>query len=286
MPLRLTARLFCAGVLSILFAGCAGMATQRLANNVSHAILNQDDPTLVQSGAPAYLLLIDGRIDRQPRDIDLLIAGARLYSAYAGVFVDDPERARRLAEKGLDYARRALCQRHAAICDTEQGPFDAFKPTLAPVTTADVTLLYTYGAAWAGLIQVSSGDWRALADVPKVEAVMERVIELDETYQRGQAHLYLGVMRSQLPPSLGGKPEQGRAHFERAIDLSGGRNLMAKVAFAEYYARLTFNRPLHDRLLKEVLEADPVEQDMTLSNALAQRRARVLLAGAPDYFLE
>jgi hypothetical protein len=87
-----------------------------------------------------------------------------------------------------------------------------------------------------------------------------------------------------LPPAAGGKPEKGRAHFERAIELSGGRNLGAKVDFAEGYARLLYERELHDRLLNEVMEADPVEPGNTLLNVLAQERAEELLASADDYF--
>jgi len=113
---------------------------------------------------------------------------------------------------------------------------------------------------------------------------MLRVVELDESTEDGGAHLYLGVLFTQRPASLGGKPEQAREHFERAIELSQGKNLMAKVYYARQYARLVFDRPLHDRLLGEVVAADPEAPGLTLSNTLAQQQARVLLADADDYF--
>ena len=83
---------------------------------------------------------------------------------------------------------------------------------------------------------------------------------------------------------MGGKPEAGREHFERAIALSEGRNLLAKVLFAKQYARLVFDRELHDRLLAEVLAANPEETGFTLSNVLAQQQARTLLAESNDFF--
>jgi hypothetical protein len=113
---------------------------------------------------------------------------------------------------------------------------------------------------------------------------MERVVELDESYSHGEGHLYLGVFATLLPPALGGKPEEGRVHFERAIALSAGRDLMAKVEYARRYARITYDRPLHDRLLQEVLDADAVATGLTLSNVLAKRQARELLASADKYF--
>ena len=59
---------------------------------------------------------------------------------------------------------------------------------------------------------------------------------------------------------------------------------MAKVEFARRYARLVFDRPLHDRLLNEVLQAPANVPGLTLSNTLAQRSARELLKSADSYF--
>jgi hypothetical protein len=53
---------------------------------------------------------------------------------------------------------------------------------------------------------------------------------------------------------------------------------------AEFYARLVFDRELHDRLLGEVLAADPKAPGYTLMNTLAQQRANQLLASGKDYF--
>jgi hypothetical protein len=274
--------------LTVLFlfalSGCASMVAGGLADGLSHAILNQDDPATVRDGAPAYLLLLDGMIEQSPEDRKLLIAGARLNGAYATVFIENPERARHMADKALVYARRALCEDHPSFCDQKKQRYDKFVPLLAPVTRDDVPVLFTYAAAWAGSILVHRDQWEAVADLPKVEAILERVVQLDEKFERGQAHLYLAVMRTQIPASLGGRPERGRAHFERAVALSKGRNLMAKVEFARRYARLVFDRALHDRLLREVLDAKPREPGLTLSNTLARQQARELLKTSKDYF--
>ena len=74
-------------------------------------------------------------------------------------------------------------------------------------------------------------------------------------------------------PAVGGRPALGRTHFERAIELSGGRHLLAKVLFAEHYARLVFDRELHDQLLTEVLAADIEAEGLTLMNAIAREQA-------------
>lgn len=285
-----TLRLF--RLLSLLLAlfalsGCASLAasaTSKLADNLSSAILNQDDPETVQAGMPSYLLLIDGLIEGDPKNEHLLLAGSKLYGAYAAAFVQDPERAKRLALKARNYSDRALCAHDEKLCRVMDRPYDDFAATIATLKADDVQLIYVTGAAWAGWIQANSSDWNAIASLPKVKAMMARVVDLDETYSHGEAHLYLGVFDTLLPPALGGKPEEGRVHFERAIQLSAGRDLMAKVEYARRYARITYDRELHDRLLQEVLAASVVEPGLTLSNVLAQRQARELLASADKYF--
>jgi hypothetical protein len=267
--------------------GCAALtrsATSGLADDLYRGIVDQDDLRTVRDGAPAYLIALDGLIQGSPEDTALLLSGARLYGAYASAFVEEPARARRMWERALGYARRALCLDLPDVCGAVEGPFEDFADALAGVPDGRVSTLYGFGSAWAGWSQVHADDWAVVADIPKVEALMERVVHLDEDHDRGGAHLYLGVLYTQRPARLGGRPEEGRRHFERALAISQGRNLIAKVYYARQYARLVFDRALHDRLLQEVVEADPSEPGLTLSNTLAQNQAAELLADADEYF--
>jgi len=270
-------RLFVILSVPLLLAGCASLATQRLADNLSNAMLNQSDPETVRAGAPAYLLLLDSLIEDSPDDAQLLMAGARLYGAYGGGLVDDPQRAARLSSRSRQLARRALCADSTDLCQVLEQPFDTFKAAVDRAGEDHLQTIYTLATSWAGWIQTHSDDWNAVADLPRVDALLQRVIDLQPGYDRGRAQLYLAVMRSQLPPALGGKPEQGKQHFELAIRYSEGRDLMAKVEYARRYARLVFDQPLHDRLLQEVLKASPEAPGLTLSNVLAQQQARQLL---------
>jgi tetratricopeptide (TPR) repeat protein len=253
------------------------MATDRLAANLSDAMLNQSDPEIVKHGAPAYLLLIDSLIAEDPENPKLLLSGAKLYGAYGGGLISDTERQRGLMEKAMDYASRGLCKTRAEICAARSLPFGQFTDSLQQTGPQDLAGLYVYGTSWAGWVRANRDDWNAVAELAKAEAVLLRVIELNPAYEKGRAQLYLGVIRSLAPPALGGKPEIGRKHFEQAIAISEGQDLIAKVEFARHYARLVFDQELHDRLLHEVVEADPNAPGLTLSNVLAQQQARALL---------
>ena len=273
----------------VLLSGCSTViapVTSRMTEGLTSAVLDHDDPETVRQGAPAYLLMVDALIAGDPDNPGLLIAGARLYSSYTSGFVDDQPRAARLAERARRYGWAGLCQSDRNTCDSWHLPYDQFQAIIENVEAKHVPALFAAGAAWATWVQVNRADWVALADKARVEAIMKRVVALDEDYRNGTAYTYLGVLNSIIPAALGGKPEQGRKDFERSIELSGGIDLMTKVLFAEEYARMVFDRELHDRLLTEVVEADPAVEGFTLTNTLAQEQAVRLLADSEEYFAE
>lgn len=279
-------RLYLLCLFFLLCSGCASTVAKSFSHNISQAILNQNDPDTVREGAPAFLLLLDGVIAQDPTNREQMRAAADLYSAYASVFVDDKERSKILTDKALNYARSAICIKTPSICNEEIKDLDKYKRILESVDKTELRYLFSLGSAWASWVEINSSDWNAIADLPRIQAIMQRIITLDESYASGRAHLYMAVLNSQLSPALGGKPEIGRMHFEKAIELSAGKDLIAKVEFAQRYARLMFDKELHDQLVKEVLEADPVSKDLTLSNSIAQRKARQLQATSAEYFEE
>lgn len=284
-PRGVPAIVVCAAL--VASGGCASLvssATSRFADNLSAAVLDQDDPATVRDGLPAYLLLLDSLVAGDPDDADTLDAASTLYAAYAGVFVDDPERAKRLASRARRYGERAMCLQHAPACDWETLDFDAFARAVGNVDADTAGALYTYTVSWLVWLRAHSDDFRALAQLPRVESALAALEGLDVANLRGNVHLYLGILKTLRPPALGGEPEVGREHFERAIALTGGQDLSVKVEYARGYARLMYERELHDRLLGEVVAADPSAPGLTLLNVIAQEQARGLLASADDYF--
>jgi len=272
---------------TVLLAGCSMVMTQAtngMAGNLSTAILNQDDPETVRDGAPAYLLMLDSFVAGSPDDAAMLAAAAELYAAYGVLFVEDPERASRLTGRSLAYAQRALCASDPAICGLESLGFDDYTAKLGELGHDDAAALYTYSLAWFAYIKVHSADMSALAKLPRAEAALRRIQQLDSGYRRADVEHYLAVLNTLRPPALGGRFDEGRRHFEAAIESSQGRNLSIQVDFARYYARTLYERELHDELLQQVLAADPHQEDLTLFNVLAQRTAAELLASADDYF--
>lgn len=259
-------------------------AKKEFAQDLSETILGYDDPETINQAVPAYLVLISSMIKGDEDNVGLLVSGSRLYGAYASVFVDDRDRKIILSRKAYDYAGRAICLSKRAACNVLAMSYSEYEKILGLFTKDDVSVLFSYGAAWAGLVQANRADWNAVAELPKVKATIQRVLELDETISNGDAHLYMGVMESLLPPSMGGKTETAKKHFERALEISGRTNLMAILLYAEKYARLIFDRDLHDSLLKELINADSSQSKVALIDNIAKAKAKKLLANADDYF--
>ncbi len=270
-----------------MMSACAAVmqsATNSMAANLSAAILNQDDPEIVRDGAPAFLLMLDSFIAGSPDDASMLAAAAELYAAYGVIFVEDGQRADRLTSRALAYGQQSLCASNKLACGIGDLSFKDFELLLDKLGKKDAASLYTFSLASIAYIKVHSSDWGAMAQLPRVESALNRVQELDPQYNSVQVEHFLAVLNTIRPPALGGDFEAGKAHYERALVLSGGKDLSINVDYARYYARTLYDRELHDRLLNQVMAAQPVQDGYTLFNTLAQQEAQELLDAADDYF--
>lgn len=280
-----TLRVLASLIILSSLTGCSSLisgVTSQLADDLAASILNSNDIDTVREGVPAYLIMIDSFLRGSPDSENLLLAASNLNGAFSAL-VADPVRIKILSNKAMGYAEHAVCVSRSPLCDARKLSFQEFEAAVGRLDSSDVPLTYALGVAWVGRLQANSDDWAVIAELGRAKALMNRVIELDENYEKGGPHLYMGGMETLLPASLGGKPEKGRTHFEKAISLNPDY-LMTKVIYAGQYARLVFDQELHDRLVNEVLNADAQAEGLTLTNLVAQERARELLESSVDYF--
>ena len=267
------------------FGGCASLVVDPLLESLTRSLEQETDIELLVEGSPTLLLMINGFIISDPENLDLLRTGTRAFSAYA-ILLDEtgkPERARLASEKARHYGFELL-SRNQKFKENIKQPLAAFKQALSSFGKDDAADLFWGGQAWALWIKMQGGSPSALADLPKVEEIMLRVVELDESVNFGSAHLVLGSIYCALSPMLGGKPEVGRRHFERALALSLRQYWPAQVTFADSYARKTFNRELFEELLNEVLSQPLLDNEMATANRLAWKKAAQLLEQVDDIF--
>jgi tetratricopeptide (TPR) repeat protein len=273
--------------LSLLSSGCTILvsnAASNFSNNLSKAVLNQDDPELVRDGVPTLLLTLDSMIEGSPDNPQLLAAGATLYATYGAVFIDDEIRGSKLTSRARRYALRAMCEIYKPACNWPDLTYDEFVASLDGIGPRQADMLFTYGFASLAYLRAHSSAWDSLAELPQVEALFNHYLNISGDEVNSSVYTYMGIMLTLRPPALGGEPDRAREYFEKAIAVSGGNDLSAKVEFARGYAKLLYKRELHDQLLNEVIAADPNQNGYILTNVLAQEAAAKLLAEADDYF--
>ncbi|UCG75684.1 MAG: TRAP transporter TatT component family protein [Gemmatimonadota bacterium] len=294
-----------APLLVLSLSGC-GVVNKMAANSITGLMeattevwSSGDDPEFVCESIPFALSTVEGLLAKQPESQRLLFSATQGFTQYAYVCVEtgailleeeDYERSREQYDRALGlylrakgYGLRALELRHAGL---EQGLLLDPDSAVAVMTLEDVPLLYWTAAAWGSAISRGKDRPDLIADLPAVIAMMERVLDLEEDFGEGAIHEVFVMLRG-LPRSMGGSPEAARAHFERALELNGGRQAGTYATYATSVMLPEQDREVFERLMLQALAIDPdAEPSRRLQNLVAQRRARHMLDHVEDYFLE
>ena len=261
---------------------------------------SEEDLQLVGDALPFGLKLVESMLAESPRHKGLLLAACRGFTLYAYAYVhqeadrvsvEDLERgnplrarARRLYLRARRYGLQALELSYPATAQKlETEP----RAAVAAVRKKDVPLLYWNAAALGLAISNSRHDAELLARLPEVEALMERALELHESWEEGALHelqvVYAGTRPGAAPPDVA----HIRKHFERALELSRGRRASVYVAYAEAVSVRAQNRGEFESLLEKALAIDPDQhEEVRLLNLIAQGRARWLAGRCDELFLE
>jgi len=256
-----------------------------LLEDVAKSSYKQSDLRVIREGMPAYLMLIDGMVEAVPDNARLLITAAQAYASFASAFVENEDKdfARALYKKAKAYALRSLEIR--GLKDPVAIPFNEFEAGLSHLGQDDVPYMFWTASCWGSWIRLSLGSMAAVAELPRVEALMKRVLVLDEEFYFGGPHLFMGIWFASRPKIAGGDLTRAQHHFQKALEFSRGKFLMTQVYFADQYARKTFDRKLFETTLQNVLETpvDTVPQ-LTLLNTVAHKKAKKMLEQVDTYF--
>ncbi|MHB8417344.1 MAG: TRAP transporter TatT component family protein [Myxococcales bacterium] len=288
-----------------LFTGCspghvAEVAVANALSSTSDTFSSDDDPKLIASATPFALKTMESLLADLPRHERLLRALASDFTGYTYAFVQqeadeeaasDPERAeaaieraRRLFLRARGYGLRGLDVAHPGLGQALlEGQALARRAALAETVPADVPLMYWTGAAWALAIADGKDQLQLVGQFPAVADLMDRAIALDADWDCGTLQGFFVSF-----DAARGRPEQARAHYERALALDHGQRLGVRVAYAEAVLVPKQDRAGFVKLLNEVLAFDVDAKDAhrdRLANIIAQHRARWLLARVEDLFV-
>jgi len=260
---------------------------------------SDDDPELVKAAAPFSLKLMESLLAGNPRHTGLLTAAASGFTEYAFAFVQEEAdeieptdlaaaealraRARRLYLRAQRYGLRGLEVKHAGF---EKNLMENPRAAVRAATKADVPLLYWTAAAWGSAIALSKDKPHIVGQVPAMEALIDRALELNESYGNGSIHTFLISYEMSRPGVAAEQETRARKHFQRAMELSKGTDASPLIALAEAVTIQTQDVKEFESLLDRALAINPdANPDIRLENLVMQRRARWLLSRKSELFL-
>jgi len=289
----------------VVLSGCSikRVAINKLGNALASGgstFTSDDDPELVEAAIPFGLKTYESLLAESPKHTGLLLAAAQGFTEYSYAFVDSRidearaenleradalrNRARRLYLRAYGYGMRGLEVHHAGFAAALDNDADS---ALKRVTRRDVPLLYWTAAARGLTISLSKTSPELIAELPLVETIIRRLVELDENFDAGALPEFLITLEA---AHSGVKPEVQqklmRQHFDRALELSKGKRAGTYVSFAENACVPAQDAAEFRALLEKALAVNPdADPGNRLANLVAQRRARWLLKHIDDLFL-
>jgi tetratricopeptide (TPR) repeat protein len=275
---------------AFLLLGCV----QTLAIRTMGGILNygleafneEGDLKLAESALGSNLKLVESLIKGDPENKELLLMASQGFSAYALGFAEDDsvERARVFYLRAKEYGMRAMLQ-NSVMRDAISKDVPTFQAALQKLSRDDVPAVFWTAFGWGSYINISRSDVGAIADLPKVLAMMEFVKDRDPSFFYGGAYLILGSVEGSMPKVLGGRPERAKEYFDRALAINGGKFLLTFVYYAKTYAVQTQDQELFESLLQKVDDASlDILPAARLSNAIAKKKAALLRSHINDLF--
>ncbi len=293
------------GLTVLALPGCSikRFAINRLGDALAESgttYASDDDPQLVRDALPFALKLVESLLEQTPAHRGLLLAAAGGFTQYAYAFVeqdaDEAEnhdlaaaaalrgRERRLLLRARDYGLRGLEAGHEGFARRLHADRAS---ALREVSIDDVPFLYWTAAAWGAAVAAGKDDPDLLADLPLVEGLIGRALELEPEFDHGAIHEFLIAYDGGRTEAMGGSIARARLHFEQAMRLSEGKRAQPLLSLAETVEVRLQDRKEFEALLKRALEIDPdARPEWRLANLVAQRRARWLLSRADLLFAE
>ena len=193
-------------------------------------------------------------------------------------------RARHLYLRARNYGLRGLALDHP---DFEAALRKDPRKTVRSNTRKDIPFLYWTGVSWAAAISLSKDNPDLIAEMPIVEAMMDRALELDEAYDHGAIHSFLITYEMSRPGGTGDPAARSRQQFERAMALSGGTQAGPLVSLAETVCIQKQDVKEFESLLQRALAINPdAKPETRLVNLVMQRRAKWLLSRTDELFLK
>lgn len=250
------------------------------------ALNREPDLLLAEAAMPPNIELMEGMVINAPHNAALRHYLAQAYYGYAYGFIEDnnPQRAANFYKRGLNHALFNL-EKSGLSQKLLSGNLDTLQYKINTFDEDELPALFWAASNWAKWVNLNRDKTEAIADLPKTAMLMQRVIEIDETFYMAGAHIFFGVYHGSRSPMLGGNFDLSKQHFDKARIANNNQLLIVDLLQAEYLDRQMFDQAsFHKRLSNIVSIPMPSNPDILLINNIAKRKAKRLLQKESQWF--
>ena len=206
-------------------------ASPSLFQNIAASTFEECDIELAGASIPANLKLMEGLLKNDPGNRGILSSLAMGFAGYTLLFVEEeePERASELYLRARHYGLAALGPIGQELEQTQISPKKA-ELALSVITQDEFEPFFWATISLTAWINLNLDKPVAIAQLGFAERCLRRLVEIRPDYLYALPHVLLGVSLSARPSLLGGKADEARGHFEKALKL-GDR----KFFLTQYY---------------------------------------------------
>jgi TRAP transporter T-component len=289
--------------------------TPRVLKRGQPALQMESDYELARQAIPGALKTVESFWINVPDNPQLLSILTEGYCQYGTAFVEDDweqakldkniaaieyhnDRSSKIFTRCLNYALMGLGDRWKK--DIFGTPEEVAKLVKDTGKGKRFEMMFA-GLALGSMINHNLTRIEMIGYLDTVGQILRRVIEIDGPNPKAcppqpaacpasVAHLVLphiafGMLDTARGKSMGGDPDKGRAAFQKALDMTGGRFLLARTLMAYRYGIAMNDRKFFHEQLKIVLETPPsVWPEQRLANEVAHRKARRYLSKEKELF--
>jgi len=252
--------------LLVLFFSCSTTnltvdLTASVINKGIDAFYQEDDLELAMFGMQSNIKLLEVLHHADPANKKIKTILAQIYAGYTFIFLEnellekdfDENTKQRVVEfytRGLNYAISVLKQENSDFKNAfNNKDFNKLSFAINKINNKDA--LFWCILNWSLLINNTRTNPDRVSEFPILIKLIDKMIELDETYFFYTPLTLKATINSVLPKMFGGDAKLAKLLFEKAIE-KDKNFLLAKLLYAQYLTPSLQDKDLFNTLIKDI----------------------------------
>ena len=258
----------------------------------------ESDMELARRGMESNIKFLEVFHRANPENKNMRILLAQVYGGYSFIFLEtdalypknkedikrNTERISEFYFRGLNYGLSILKEKPRFKRAIEKNNLPLL--TKAAGNIKDPEILFWTIFNWTLLINLNKSSVEHISDLPKLNILVDRMLELDRSFFHGAPLAIKAVIECAMPKTLGGKPEKGIKLLEEALEIGKRNFLITQLMYAQYCTPAVQDKKMFYKLVNEINKFDPnTNPDVVLINKAVKEKIPMVKHKVKELFL-